>query len=167
MNGFAYENIARGHHYDEYLTGAPLGINETPQCLDKDGDGFFNWGIGPKPSSCPPCAPDDEDWNDNDPSRAIMDKTTGEILAITSPPIGRTTNVTVYNKYFEYWTTNKYPCGDIMVKPWLTYGDLSIRGLIVQANVDMVANATLTIDKCTTKLIGGTIDNANISINGG
>jgi len=36
------------------------------QCLDADGDGFYNWGIGPKPLSCPTC-PDEEDCDDSDP----------------------------------------------------------------------------------------------------
>lgn len=33
-------------------------------CLDNDGDGYYNWGIGPKPDHCPPC-PDEPDGNDN------------------------------------------------------------------------------------------------------
>jgi len=35
------------------------------QCLDKDGDGYYNWGIGPKPPHCPPCPiqPDGDDSN--------------------------------------------------------------------------------------------------------
>jgi len=162
VNGFTYENESNGHHFDDYVTGAPIGINETPQCFDKDGDGYYFWGIGSKPSSCPPCTPDDEDWNDNDPTRAILDKNTGEIKLITSPPIGLVTNISVGSQDFTYWTTNQFPCGDVMVKCPYASGNSNIRGLIIQANVNMVANATLTTDNCTTKLIGGTIDNANV-----
>lgn len=42
-------------------------------CADKDNDGYYNWGIGDKPSTCPEC-PDFEDGNDNDPSRGPMDE---------------------------------------------------------------------------------------------
>ncbi|MBR1514881.1 MAG: hypothetical protein IJ622_11425 [Bacteroidales bacterium] len=33
-------------------------------CYDKDGDGYYFWGIGPKPSHCPQC-PDEPDGDDN------------------------------------------------------------------------------------------------------
>lgn len=42
-------------------------------CLDKDNDGYFNWGISTtKPESCPTC-PDEKDGNDSDPSLGPVD----------------------------------------------------------------------------------------------
>ena len=38
-------------------------------CEDLDGDGYFNWGIGPKPRHCPAWAPMDDDGDDSDPTR--------------------------------------------------------------------------------------------------
>ena len=35
-------------------------------CEDNDGDGYYNWGIGPKPSNCPSWVPDIEDGDDSD-----------------------------------------------------------------------------------------------------
>ena len=35
-------------------------------CADNDGDGYYNWGIGPKPATCPNC-PDEEDCDDSSP----------------------------------------------------------------------------------------------------
>ncbi len=35
-------------------------------CADNDGDGYYNWGIGPKPAHCPNC-PDEEDSDDSSP----------------------------------------------------------------------------------------------------
>lgn len=35
-------------------------------CVDNDGDGYYNWGIGPKPATCPNC-PDEEDCDDSSP----------------------------------------------------------------------------------------------------
>lgn len=37
------------------------------QCRDWDGDGYYYWGIGPKPAHCPPC-PDEPDGDDTNPS---------------------------------------------------------------------------------------------------
>ena len=36
-------------------------------CEDKDGDGYYNWGIGSKPATCPDC-PDEPDCDDSDPT---------------------------------------------------------------------------------------------------
>ena len=35
-------------------------------CADNDGDGYYNWGIGPKPAHCPDC-PNEEDSDDSSP----------------------------------------------------------------------------------------------------
>jgi len=40
-------------------------------CTDDDEDGFYNWGIGPKPAGCPgPCK---MDFNDADPTTIFLD----------------------------------------------------------------------------------------------
>jgi len=41
-------------------------------CRDADNDGYYNWGIGPKPSSCPSNIPDIEDCNDADSTVALQ-----------------------------------------------------------------------------------------------
>lgn len=75
-NGFAYMFWPQlpNHRYkiELPLTSIQYGENDIV-CDDKDNDGYFNWGIGDKPSSCPEC-PDYEDGNDNDPSRGPMDE---------------------------------------------------------------------------------------------
>lgn len=38
-----------------------------PSYYDKDGDGYYNWGIGEKPAGCP--GPDLRDCNDNNPNQ--------------------------------------------------------------------------------------------------
>ena len=43
-------------------------------CEDSDGDGYYNWGVGPKPSSCPPWIPDEEDGDDSDYSKGPIDE---------------------------------------------------------------------------------------------
>ena len=43
-------------------------------CEDKDGDGYYNWGIGPKPSHCPAEAQILPDGNDSDPLQGPMNE---------------------------------------------------------------------------------------------
>lgn len=40
---------------------------------DFDGDGYYNWGLGPKPASCPVWIPDTPDGDDSDPTKHLMD----------------------------------------------------------------------------------------------
>ena len=35
-------------------------------CTDNDGDGYFNWGLGPRPAHCPAWAPAEPDGDDSD-----------------------------------------------------------------------------------------------------
>ena len=37
------------------------------RCVDLDNDGYYNWGIGPKPETCPNGCPDERDCDDSDP----------------------------------------------------------------------------------------------------
>lgn len=43
-------------------------------CEDSDGDGFYFWGLGPKPSHCPAWAPDESDGDDSDRSKGHMNE---------------------------------------------------------------------------------------------
>lgn len=43
-------------------------------CSDNDGDGFYFWGIGPKPSTCPDWIPDVPDGDDSNYSVGPMDE---------------------------------------------------------------------------------------------
>ena len=42
-------------------------------CTDSDGDGYYWWGLGPKPANCPPC-PDQADGDDSDPTKGPLDQ---------------------------------------------------------------------------------------------
>jgi hypothetical protein len=41
--------------------------DEDIRCVDLDNDGYYNWGIGPKPATCPDNCPDEVDCDDSDP----------------------------------------------------------------------------------------------------
>jgi|GEM_PF-845697 len=42
-------------------------------CTDADNDGYYWWGLGPKPANCPPC-PDLADGDDSDPTKGPLDE---------------------------------------------------------------------------------------------
>lgn len=54
-----------GHSISIPITSNLLTPNDI-RCVDLDGDGYYNWGIGPKPATCPYC-PDQEDCDDSNP----------------------------------------------------------------------------------------------------
>ena len=64
--------------YPLYYTTSPITCrqytNDSIAVEDADGDGYFNWGIGSKPSHCPAWAPDDDDGDDSDPTKGHMDE---------------------------------------------------------------------------------------------
>ena len=92
------------HDYtDEYHTQlhVPKSVFEIPvpinvpglsssdiRCEDKDGDGYYYWGIGPKPAQCPPC-PDEPDGDDSNPCLGPLNEK------------GQCTIINTYNSSFE------------------------------------------------------------------
>ncbi len=73
-----------------------LNYNDSDiRCSDEDGDGYYNWGLGPKPAHCPPC-PNEPDGDDSDPCQGPMDAY-GNIHSLTPDPIANDTSVTAGN----------------------------------------------------------------------
>ena len=65
-----YENVwMSGSHISTIQNNiqVPGMTEEDVQCFDKDGDGYYYWGIGSKPAHCPPC-PDEPDGDDSNPA---------------------------------------------------------------------------------------------------
>lgn len=72
---FIFDTISRMSNYIS-LYGTPVvsGYSDNDVvCEDLDGDGYYNWGIGQKPSHCPSC-PDLPDGNDYNPNIGGMDR---------------------------------------------------------------------------------------------
>jgi hypothetical protein len=61
------------------------------RCVDEDGDGFYNWGIGPKPATCPDDCPDEADCDDSDPEFGPYIDSTGECQEKLEPYISIST----------------------------------------------------------------------------
>lgn len=83
FEGYSYviHNYHEGHPLltpsSVYEVPVPInvpGLSESNVlCEDKDGDGYYNWGIGPKPAHCPPC-PDEPDGDDDNPTLGPMNE---------------------------------------------------------------------------------------------
>jgi len=63
-----------------------LKQNYTVQCVDNDHDGYYWWGLGPKPANCPPC-PDAEDGNDADATLGPLDSNGFCIPLVAAAPV--------------------------------------------------------------------------------
>jgi hypothetical protein len=116
-------------------------------CKDDDGDGYYSWGIGEKPSTCPLCAPDQPDGDDSDLNRGPMDEF-GNIAQITQPykhpEVQINSTIT--------WSSDIYECGDIVVT---SMGDLTVNG----SNISLEGDNSFKVQKGGTLLINqGTID---------
>ena len=47
-------------------------LNDTVVWEDRDGDGYYFWGLGPKPANCPSYVPDEPDGDDSNPHYGPM-----------------------------------------------------------------------------------------------
>ena len=123
---------------------SPNHSNANIVCEDRDGDGYYYWGIGPKPATCPCDAPDEPDGDDSDPYLGPMDEF-GNCISI---PYSETIITS------QTWNTNKTISNDIIIPSGVT--------LTITATA-YLSNYTITI-RCGGKLIlsGGTIDDGNI-----
>ena len=106
-------------------------------CEDRDGDGYYFWGLGKKP--CPVCCPDIPDGDDSDPSIAQMDEY-GNFAPYVFPytPIEITSNT--------IWGDNDTICGNVIISNNAT---LTIRATITlnpQARIVVNQGATLIVD---------------------
>jgi len=76
QGGYLYAIAAVGQLFTCIPLSPITSLNYTDAdivCEDRDGDGYYNWGIGPKPATCPNC-PDEEDCDDSDPTVGPMNQ---------------------------------------------------------------------------------------------
>lgn len=90
-----------GKIYDSNMSNFVVGIVKTPiispqgtnyqiSCVDKDNDGFCNWGISEnKPSTCPVSCKPEKDWDDSNPNIGALEYYTADItppsLSVVTP----------------------------------------------------------------------------------
>lgn len=123
-------------------------------CEDADGDGYYFWGIGDKPSYCPSWVPDSPDGNDANASEGALNEygILERLNPDTIPPL-------IINSDVEYVTRQSL----------YTHIRITQNGTLrVKNTLNLFGHATITIDNGGKLIIdGGTITNAYIVMNAG
>lgn len=119
-------------------------------CEDFDNDGYYFWGLGPKPDNCPICCPDIPDGDDSNPLLAEMDDY-GNFASYSFPyPTDTISNDTL-------WNTNQVHCGNIIVTNNAT--------LTITAQLTMNPAAKIIVQNGGTLVIDtGSIVNTNVDV---
>lgn len=111
-------------------------------CEDRDGDGYYFWGLGDKPAHCPSCAPDTPDGDDSNPGLTVMNEY-GQFL----PQLIVNEQIIVTN---TIWNVNDTLCGDVYIQDnaTLTITNASIT-LHPLSHILVEEGATLIVDNAT------------------
>lgn len=100
-------------------------LHDDVVCEDADGDGYYFWGIGPKPSSCPPDVPDEPDGDDSNPELGPMDQYGNKMVLYADD------RDTIYISSSQVTTVDRNYVNHIVVKDnstWNIANDLSFFG---------------------------------------
>lgn len=119
-------------------------------CEDADNDGYYFWGLGPKPNNCPICCPDMPDGDDSNPQLAEMDN--HGIFATYAFPYPTTTIVSNTT-----WNADTIHCGNIIVANNSTLTITAELTMNPAAKIYVQNGGSLVVD-------AGTIVNANIEV---
>lgn len=162
-DGLRYVNNSSLSKFQAISYKSSLGYTESDRvCADMDGDGYYNWGIGTKPATCPDCAPDTPDGNDADPTIGPINEYGQPILPFTPLTIPDTEVTTS-----QTWSNNRTICGDLIIKNNAT---LTLTGTIsMQAShrIYVKSGAKLIINGGKTSLAGITVESGGtLTLNG-
>lgn len=69
----SYQNMSSPFFTESDILGTLLDGEEVV-ISDEDGDGYYFWGIGPKPANCPDWIPDEPDGDDSDDTLGPMNE---------------------------------------------------------------------------------------------
>lgn len=127
--------------------------HEDVVCEDRDGDGYYFWGLGDKSAHCPSCAPDIPDGDDSNPDLTVMNEY-GHFL----PQLVQSDEIITTN---TLWSVDDTLCGDVYIQnnATLTITNTSIT-LHPLSHILVEEGATLIVDNST-------IINAEIIVNAG
>ena len=118
-------------------------------CEESDGDGYFFWGLGPKPASCPSWVPDEPDGDDSDYTKGPMDEY-GWLLDLNPD-----NNDTLYIDTDTIWNTYRYQHRHVCIRNNATLSVSDTVRCYQGVSFSIQANATLRVK-------GGTMVDADI-----
>ena len=122
-------------------------------CEDRDGDGFYFWGLGEKPAHCPSCAPDTPDGDDSNPNLTAMNEY-GQFLAMLTQ-----TEQIIFTD--TQWDVNDTLCGNVYIQDNATL-------TITNASITMHPLSHILVEEGATLIVdNSTIINAEIIVQDG
>ena len=118
---------------------------------DNDGDGYYSWGIGEKPSHCPSWIPDLQDGDDHDYTMGPMDDYgyLYNLAAHVDDAVNIISNTT--------WSTKRFVYNNIVVPHGVT--------LTISADVTFYNGARISLEGGWLHIDGGHLTNAVINVN--
>lgn len=134
-----------------YLGLPIISMNHTADDIiieDADGDGYYTWGIGPKPEGCPSWIPNQPDGDDSDNTKATIDEY-GHLLGFRpSETVTLTNNYIVSGSNGMFYNSFIIPNG---------------RTLTITGSIMCMGNNTITVQNGGSLIIdGGVLANAAI-----
>ncbi len=118
-------------------------------CEDSDGDGYYFWGIGSKPTSCPSWVPDEPDGDDSDYTKGPMDEY-GWLRDLDPDDYD-----TLYIDTDSTWNTYRYQHHHVCIRNNATLSVCDTIKCYHDVSITIQPNATLSVN-------GGTIEDAEI-----
>lgn len=143
-----YSRMAQVYSLNIPITVTPSSYSPSVICEDRDGDGYYFWGIGQKPANCPDWVPDVKDGDDFNINYGTMDEN-GFLQSLS--PNGYTINTSVT------YSSNNVVSSRIGI---VNNGILTITGtttMNAQSVIRVCEGGTLIVD-------GGTLQNANLKL---
>lgn len=157
-NGFMYalfENFSMMYNQNDKILMPIYSLKYTTDsviCADRDGDGYYFWGLGPKPANCPACCPDEPDGDDGDPSVGPIDYY-GHPITYLDPygDIIISHDTTISN---GDW----HPCENIRIT------NNAIVTLTNTASISLSGHSSIFLDSGKFIIDGGTVNKARIKV---
>lgn len=115
--------------------------DEDVNCSDEDGDGYYFWGVGEKPESCPSWVPDTPDGDDSDYSKGPMDEY-GNCMEINP-----NNNDTIFITEDTVWQDFKYLYSHVLIRGNAT--------LTVKDTVTFYKGCSITVENGGGLLVDG------------
>ncbi len=135
-----------------YLTGnihSSVYSDNDILCEDADGDGYYFWGIGAKPTSCPSWVPDEPDGDDSNYTKGSIDRY-GWLHDLNPDR-----NDTLYIDFDTTWNTYRYQHQHVCIRNNATLSVCDTVKCYRDVSITIQPNATLSVN-------GGAIEDADI-----
>lgn len=159
---FIHYNYGRSVHSTYYIHPQITSMNYTDDdivCEDSDGDGYYFWGIGEKPSWCPEWVPNTKDGNDNNSAMGKMYYESPNIIGSLEPLYPNSySTLQIYEN--TTYNTRKSVYTHIRINSNASLRVQDILNLFGRVTISIESGGELIID-------GGVITNADIDLSTG